>query len=235
MLRTTSSIIALLVATGAAVAQETAVCAETVRVMAQPRDGLTLLEQSVDEFESLSGAPFEIDYLNENDRRVKSQADASTIGTYNVYNVDEANVALFASSGWIVPLMDHYLAEYDFDDFDPGRIATATYDGKVWFAPIIGGGDLMVYRKVLLEAAGIEPPTTVEELRSAVEALHDPENNVYGIALSGQRGSSASTRLASAAATCTTTSTAASATSWCKHRWCSATRGRASSLKQGPS
>jgi multiple sugar transport system substrate-binding protein len=191
MLKATSSVIALLMATGAAFAQNGAVCTDTVKVLAQPRDGLTLLEKSVDEFKTLSGAPFEIDYLNENDRRAKSQADASTIGKYNVYNVDEANVALFASSGWLVPLMDHYPAEYDYNDFDPGRIATATYDGKVWFAPIIGGGDLMVYRKDLLEAAGIKPPKTVDELRSAVEALTNPEKGIYGIALRGQRGSGA--------------------------------------------
>ena len=190
MTRTTTSVLALLVMCGQAWAQD-AVCTDTVRILAQPRDGLTLLEDQAEEFEAISGASFEMDYLNENDRRAKSQADASTVGTYDVYYVDEANVALFASSGWILPLMDHYPAEYDFEDFDPGRIATATYDGTVWFAPILGGGDLMVYRKDLLEAAGIAPPTTLEELRAAVEALHDPDNGIYGIALRGQRGSGA--------------------------------------------
>ena len=165
------------------------VCSEPVQILAQPRDGLTLLEDYVDEFEALSGVPFQIDYLNEGDRRAKSQADASTIGKYNVYYVDEANLALFASSGWIAPLMDHYPAEYDYADFDPGRIATATYDGTVYFAPILGGGDLMVYRKDLLEAAGIEVPTTLEELKTAVAALHDPDNGIYGIGLRGRRGS----------------------------------------------
>ncbi len=76
-------------------------CSDDVRVLAQPRDGLTLLEEHVDEFEKLSGAGFEISYLNENDRRAKSQADASTVGSFDVYYVDEANLALFASSGWI--------------------------------------------------------------------------------------------------------------------------------------
>ncbi|TIW84984.1 MAG: sugar ABC transporter substrate-binding protein, partial [Mesorhizobium sp.] len=84
------------------------VCSAPVKVLAQPRDGLTLLEDSKDEFKKLSGASFQIDYLNENDRRAKSRADASTVGNYNVYYVDEANVALFASSGWIVPLTDYY-------------------------------------------------------------------------------------------------------------------------------
>lgn len=183
--------IAAVAAPGAALADDHAVCSEPVRILAQPRDGLSLLEEYEAEFEEISGTGFEIDYLNEGDRRVRSQADASTVGRYDVYYVDEANLALFASSGWLVPLMDHYPEEYDYDDFDPGRIATATYDDTIWFAPILGGGDLMVYRKDLLEEAGIEPPETLEELRAAVEALHDPENGVYGIGLRGQRGSGA--------------------------------------------
>ncbi len=184
----TASVLAALLGTAAWAAP---VCNDDLRVLAQPRDGLTLLEEYVDEFEELSGAGFEIDYLNENDRRTKSQADASTVGSYNVYYVDEANLPLFASSDWIVPLDGFYPAEYDYDDFDAGMRSAATYDGKQWFAPIQGGGDLMVYRTDLLEKAGIEPPKTWEDYKGAVAALHDPDNGVYGVALRGQRGSGA--------------------------------------------
>ncbi|MET0598892.1 MAG: sugar ABC transporter substrate-binding protein [Mesorhizobium sp.] len=181
-------VLAASVSTAAMAAAE---CTETVKVLAQPRDGLSLLEDKKGEFEALSGASFEIDYLNENDRRAKSRADASTVGKYNVYYIDEANVALFASSGWVVPLLDHYPADYDYADFDPGRQKVATYDGQVWFAPLTGGGDLLVYRTDLLEAAGIEPPRTLEAFQAAVKALHRPEQGVYGIALRGGRGSGA--------------------------------------------
>lgn len=173
----------------ASAASHAKVCTQTVRILAQPRDGLTLLEKSAAEFKELSGVDFQMDYLNEGDRRAKSQADASTIGKYNVYYVDEANLALFASSGWIAPLLDHYPAEYDYADFDPGRKTTATYEGKIYFAPIQGGGDLMVYRKDLLAKAGIKPPKTLEEMKAAVKALHDPENGIYGFGLRGKRGS----------------------------------------------
>lgn len=187
--RAASTAIALVaLSTGLAMA-EGAVCTDTVKILAQPRDGLTLLEEFQDEFKALSGAGFQIDYLNEGDRRSKSQADASTTGNYNVYYVDEANLALFASSGWIAPLLDHYPAAYDYADFDDGRQKTATYDGTVYFAPILGGGDIMVYRKDLLEAAGITPPTNLDELKAAVEKLHNPDKGVYGIALRGRRGS----------------------------------------------
>jgi len=167
------------------------ICNNELRVLAQPRDGLSLLEEYVDEFETLAGAGFEIDYLNENDRRAKSQADASTVGSYNVYYVDEANLPLFASSGWIVPLDGFYPAEYEYEDFDAGMRNVASYDGKQWFAPIQGGGDLMVWRTDILAEAGIEPPQTWDEYKDAVAALHNPEKGIYGVALRGQRGSGA--------------------------------------------
>jgi multiple sugar transport system substrate-binding protein len=167
-------------------------CTGSIKVLAQTRDGLTLAEKYKNEFEKLSGgATFEFDYLNENDRRAKTKADASTVGKYNVYYIDEANVALFASSKWIVPLLDYYPKQYDYSDFDPGRQKVATFDGKAWFAPLTGGGDLLVYRKDLLEKAGVQPPTTLDEFIAAVKKLHDPEHGVYGVALRGQRGSGA--------------------------------------------
>ena len=167
------------------------ICSEDVRVLAQPRQGLDLLEKSADEFKALSGASFHIDYLNENDRRAKSRADASTVGKYNVYYIDEANVALFAKSKWVLPLLDYYPKEYDFADFDEGRQKVATYEGKIYFAPLTGGGDLMVYRKDLLDKAGLQPPKTLDELITDVKKLNDPDHGVYGIGLRGQRGSGA--------------------------------------------
>ncbi|HSV00171.1 MAG TPA: sugar ABC transporter substrate-binding protein, partial [Roseiarcus sp.] len=55
----------LVLATGlAATANAEAICSHDLRVLAQPRDGLTLLEKYKDEFKNLSGASFNIDYLN---------------------------------------------------------------------------------------------------------------------------------------------------------------------------
>lgn len=180
---------ALVLATLAAGAAQAQVCKSNVKVLSQPRDGVSLLEKYKDEFKALSGASFEVDNLNEGDRRAKSRADASTVGRYNVYYVDEANVALFAKSKWIEPLLKHYPKEYDYSDFDAGRQKVATYEGTQWFAPLTGGGDMLVYRKDLLEKAGIKPPKTLEEFTAAVKKLHDPANGIYGVALRGQRGS----------------------------------------------
>jgi multiple sugar transport system substrate-binding protein len=175
---------------GGAVAADS-ICKNDVAVLAQPRDGLTILEKYKDEFKTVSGASFNIDYLNENDRRAKSRADASTIGKYSVYYIDEANVALFAASKWVLPLLDYYPKDYDYNDFDPGRRLVATFNGVPYFAPLTGGTDVMVYRKDLLEKAGLTPPKTLDEMIADVKKLNDPDNGIYGIALRGARGSGA--------------------------------------------
>jgi ABC-type glycerol-3-phosphate transport system substrate-binding protein len=82
------------------------------------------------------------------------------VGKCNVYCIDEANVALFAKSNWVTPLLDYYPKDYDFADFDLGRQKVATFEDKVHSAPLTGGGDLLVYRKDLLEKGGVKVPTS---------------------------------------------------------------------------
>ena len=50
----------------------------------------------------------------------------------------------------------------------------STADGEIYGLPINGNIQLFYYRKDLLEEAGLEPPTTWEEVEAAAEALHDP-------------------------------------------------------------
>lgn len=160
-----------------------------VRVIAQPQPAMLHLEGIKSAFEERWQTTVEFVMLGENERRARSRLDASTgAGSYQVYYIDEANVAEFASAGWVLPLSEHYPEEYDFDDFLSARVAVAQYDGQPYFAPFMGGGDLMFYRRDILEAAGLEPPTTLDELISVVEALHNPPET-YGWSARGRRGS----------------------------------------------
>jgi multiple sugar transport system substrate-binding protein len=160
-----------------------------VRMIAQPQPAMTHLDTVKGEFEAKWQTTVEIVMLGENERRARSRLDASTgAGSYQVYYIDEANVAEFASAGWVLPLLDHYPEEYDFDDFLAARLAVAQFEGQPYFAPFMGGGDLMFYRADILEEAGLEPPTTLDEMIAVVEALHNPPE-VYGWSARGRRGS----------------------------------------------
>lgn len=56
-------------------------------------------------------------------------------------------------------------------DFTQATIDLATVDGKIWGIPMIEDMQLLYYRKSLLAKAGIQPPTTVDELIAAAKAL----------------------------------------------------------------
>lgn len=56
-------------------------------------------------------------------------------------------------------------------DFTPSLIERMTYQGKLYAVPQVTDMQLMVYRKSLLEKAGVQPPTTVDELLAAAKKL----------------------------------------------------------------
>ena len=160
-----------------------------VRVIAQPMPTISLLDKVKSEFEQKWKTKVELVQLGENERRSRSRLDASTGGgAYQVYYVDEANVAEFASAKWIVPLLDYYPKTEDYADFLDGRKAVAQYGGTPYFAPFMGGGDLMMYRKDLLAKKGLQPPKTFDEMIKVVQALQDAPA-VYGWNARGKRGS----------------------------------------------
>ncbi|MFD9441333.1 ABC transporter substrate-binding protein [Streptomyces sp. NPDC060006] len=57
------------------------------------------------------------------------------------------------------------------DDFNPADIASHTIDGKIWGVRMIDDPQFFYYRKSMLEKAGVEPPTTLDELVEAAAKL----------------------------------------------------------------
>lgn len=160
-----------------------------VRVLVQPMPFIAPLEESKSEFEEKWQTRVELVQFGENDRRARSRLDASSgAGAFQVYYIDEANIAEFASSQWVLPLLDNLPEEYDYDGFLEARTAVAQWNGIPYFAPLTGGGDMMIYRKDLFEQAGIDPPATLDELLPTVQAMHNPPE-VYGWTARGRRGS----------------------------------------------
>jgi multiple sugar transport system substrate-binding protein len=70
------------------------------------------------------------------------------------------------------------------DLFD-AAVAPYSYDDGIWAVPLYNMAHSLWYRKSVLEEAGIEPPTTWEELLAAAEALTG--DGRYGIGLPANR------------------------------------------------
>jgi multiple sugar transport system substrate-binding protein len=180
-----------LLAAGAASAQHACKGAlNSLNVIAQGMPAVTALDPFLSEFNEKWNTEVQITMLGENERRAKSRLDASTgAGAYHVVYIDEANLAEYVDAGWVYPIAEVVPAEYDIADFRGDLTNVATVDGVQYFAPFVGGGDVMIYRKDLLEAKGLSAPTTLDELVEAIKASHDPDNGVYGWTARGQRGS----------------------------------------------
>ncbi len=161
-----------------------------IHVLSEPLPSTNYMNAHRSEFEQRWRTSVSFENFGENDRRAKSRLDASEgTGAYQVYVVDEANVAEFASHGWILPLDGRMPSDWDWNDFLAGRRAVATYDGKIYFAPYEGGGDIMMYRKDLLAAKKLTPPATLDEFVRDAAILNDLGGGVYGTSLRGRRGS----------------------------------------------
>ncbi|WP_240705074.1 ABC transporter substrate-binding protein [Pacificoceanicola onchidii] len=65
------------------------------------------------------------------------------------------------------------------DTFAPGAIAMAAYEGETASVPVDGWTQMVVYRKDLFEAAGLEAPTSYANVEAALAKLHNPPE-MYG-------------------------------------------------------
>lgn len=161
-----------------------------LNVIGQGMPAVTALDAHLAEFNTKWGTEVKVSLLGENERRAKARLDASTgAGAYQVMYIDEANLAEYVTAGWVYPLADVVPADYDIADFRVDLSNVASSGGVQYFAPFVGGGDVMMYRKDILEAKGLPVPKTLDELVASIKAVNDPANKLYGWSARGQRGS----------------------------------------------
>ena len=87
----------------------------------------------------------------------------------DIFYIDSLKLPDLADAGALTPAPEGAITEPD--DIYPSLVEAFTYDGT-WYCPPKDFSTLaLVYNADMLEAAGIEPPTTMEELAAAAEAL----------------------------------------------------------------
>ncbi len=108
--------------------------------------------------------------------------------TPDVVEIGNTQAATFTSAGAFSPLTDQ-LEELGGDDLLPGFVEAATVDGETYAVPYYAGSRYVFYRKDLLEKAGLEVPTTMEEFVDTAIALkkaNPKPENFSGFWLPGQ-------------------------------------------------
>lgn len=94
--------------------------------------------------------------------------------------IDNLNLPALAEAGGLAPVSKY--GELDKSKYFEGTMNTVTYKDKVYGLPF-GSNDLaLFYNKTMLDDAGVEPPETWKELKTAAKKLH--QGDTYGIAFS---------------------------------------------------
>jgi multiple sugar transport system substrate-binding protein len=97
----------------------------------------------------------------------------------NLLFTDNPTVQQIAATGALTPVTDYGVST---DGYYDSILKAGTYQGKVYgLAPGVNGLALF-YNKDLLDAAGVQPPSTWDELKSAAAKL--TKDGKYGLALS---------------------------------------------------
>ncbi|MGA2793681.1 MAG: sugar ABC transporter substrate-binding protein [Roseiarcus sp.] len=128
--------------------------------------------------------------LEENVLRQKVTTDIATKGgQFDVMTIGTYEVPIWGKKGWLVPL-DNLGADYDVDDLLPAIRSGLTVEGKLFAAPFYGESSMVMYRKDLMDKAGLKMPDapTWDFIRQAADKMTDKAAGVYGVCLRGKAG-----------------------------------------------
>ncbi|HEV7718687.1 MAG TPA: sugar ABC transporter substrate-binding protein [Arsenicitalea sp.] len=128
--------------------------------------------------------------LEENALRQKVTTDIATKGgQYDVLTIGTYEVPIWAKQGWLVPL-DNLGADYDVNDLLPAIRGGLSVDNKLYAAPFYGESSMVMYRKDLMDKAGLKMPDapTWDFIKQAAEKMTDRANGISGICMRGKPG-----------------------------------------------
>lgn len=160
---------------------------------------MVVMESFTDEFEAqFPGITLNWVVLPENELRDTVTTDVATgASSFDVITVGMFDTPIFARNGWIHSIdqlaeeyPDSVQPDYGFDDLLEGVRLGISYEDELYSLPFYAESSMLMYNTEIMDAAGIEIPEqpTWEEIREIACAVHDPENDQYGIVLRGLPG-----------------------------------------------
>ena len=115
---------------------------------------------------------------------VVSWTDIYTVVNTRVANgeaPDLLNIDVFAdyqADGLLLPA-EEWVSEATYAKFFDSFLAESVVDGTVWAVPDLASARALYYNADILAAAGVEVPTTWDELTAACEAIKAYDANIY--------------------------------------------------------
>ncbi|OOZ14505.1 sugar ABC transporter substrate-binding protein [Solemya velum gill symbiont] len=169
----------------------TPVLAEKITIATVNNGDMVRMQKLTDDFTAKNpGIEVEWVTLEENILRQRVTTDVATKGgQYDVMTIGTYEVPIWGKKGWLVSLND--LPEsYDVDDILPAIRGGLTVDDNLFAAPFYAESSMVMYRKDLMEKAGLTMPQapTWDFIGKAARAMTDKQNETYGICLRGKAG-----------------------------------------------
>ena len=108
---------------------------------------------------------------------------------------DILNIDVFAdyqADDLLLPATE-YVSQETYDKLYPAFLEQSVVDGTVWAIPDLASARAMYYNKDILDAAGVEVPTTWDELREACKKIKEYDSSIYpwGIDMTTDEGQAA--------------------------------------------
>ena len=169
------------VSTIALLATATSAIAQEIRVWTTETQPARMAKQEAmaKDFESKTGIKVEVIPMDEKDLGKRATAAAAAGDLPDVIYHTLQYVLPWAEAGILdVDANNDVVKALGKKTFAPGALNMAKSGSKIAAVPVDGWTQMVVYRKDLFEAAGLEPPTNYANITKAIKTLSG--NNMYG-------------------------------------------------------
>ncbi|MDQ3541030.1 MAG: extracellular solute-binding protein [Chloroflexota bacterium] len=167
---------------------------ETITALMIQNPRTDLLVEHLQEFQDLTGITVNMDVVPEQQQRQKQVIEfTSGNASFDVTTVSwHVQKGLFGRGQWLAdlrPMLDDptlTASDFNFDDFAPAAVTYATQpDGRIDTMPQFLDYWILYWNKDIFAQKGIAFPENLDQLVAAAEALHDPDNGIFGIVARG--------------------------------------------------
>lgn len=135
---------------------------------------------ALDEYEAThSGVTIDRQFIAYDDLKQSLLQSAGASALPDIAIINGPDHQAFAELGIAADLTDRF---DEFDLYPEGAIESASLDGRIYGLPITANTLALFYNTDMLEEAGVEPPTTWEDMSSVAAALTTSDR--YGLAYS---------------------------------------------------
>ena len=173
-------------------------------------------EEMAKAFEAKTGIGVEVIPIDEKDLGTRATAAAAAGDLPDVIYHTLQYVLPWAEAGILdVDANNDIVNSLGKKTFAPGALKMAKKGGKIAAVPVDGWTQMVVYRKDLFKAAGLEPPTTYANIEKAIDALSS--NDMFGFVAATKTDENFMSQVLEHVHAC----------KWCKHckkRWNKKTR-----------